>query len=447
MRDTIFALATAPGRAAVAVVRVSGPDSARALTALAGSLPTPRYAALRTLRDPVSGERLDRALTLWFPEPANFTGEDQVELHLHGGRAVVHAVVRALAGLGLRPAEAGEFTRRAFENGKLDLLEAEGIADLVDAETEAQRRQALDQLSGALRGREARWRGWLVEALGLLEAGIDFPDEEVPGGVVDQARAVLRELLGELAAALADGRGERVRDGYRVAILGLPNAGKSSLLNAMAGRDAAIVTPLAGTTRDVIEVALDLEGYRVTLADTAGLRDAADEVEAEGVRRARVWAESAALRLFVVDVSESAQGAWEDEATILKADDVVILNKRDQAVATEVDRCKVFAAGRGLDLVYAAASHSDVGEVEAALSARVVQNLAAADAPTVTRVRHRQTLEQALAELDRALAPDRPAELVAEDVRLVSRALARLAGRIGAEDVLDHVFAAFCIGK
>jgi tRNA modification GTPase len=447
MRDTIFALATAPGRSAVAVVRLSGPDSNRAFVALAGPAPPPRYAALRTLRDPTSGERLDRALALGFSGPASFTGEDQVELHLHGGRAVINAVLRALSDLGLRPAEAGEFTRRAFENGKLDLLEAEGVADLIDAETDAQRRQALDQLSGAHRGRETRWRNLLIEALSLLEAGIDFPDEEVPGGVVDQALARLRDLYADLAAALADARGERVRDGFRVAILGRPNAGKSSLLNALAGRDAAIVTPLAGTTRDIIEVALDLEGYRVSLADTAGLRDAEDVVEAEGVRRGRAWAADAALRLFVVDVSAAGDDAWEREAAILEPGDVMVLNKVDEGVKARMDRCAAFAAAHALSVVQASASLKAVGEVEAILAGRVVESLAAGEAPAVTRLRHREALKGALAQLDRALEHGRSAELVAEDVRLVSRALARLSGRINADEVLDKVFGSFCIGK
>jgi len=447
MRDTIFALATAPGRAAVAVVRVSGPDSRHAFGALAGALPAPRYAALRTLRDPRSGERLDQALAVWFAAPASFTGEDQVELHLHGGQAVVNAVLRALSDLGLRPAEPGEFTRRAFENGKLDLLEAEGVADLIDAETDAQRRQALDQLSGALRGREARWRGLLVGSLGLLEAGIDFPDEEVPGGVVDQALTILHELHGELAAALADARGERVREGFRVAILGLPNAGKSSLLNALARRDAAIVTPMAGTTRDVIEVALNLEGYRVSLADTAGLRDTADIVEAEGVRRGRAWADAAALRLFVVDGSDAGSDAWEGEAAALDGGDVLVINKVDQGAPAQIARYKTYALKRGLDVVEASASLKAVGEVEDVLARRVVIGLAGGDAPAITRVRHRDALSEALSQLERAMVPGRAAELVAEDVRLVSRALARLSGRINADDVLDRVFASFCIGK
>ncbi len=447
MRDTIFALATAPGRAAVAVVRLSGPDSDRALTAIAGALPPPRHAVLRTLRTPTSGERLDQALTIWFPSPRSFTGEDQVELHLHGGRAVVGAVLRALADLGLRPADAGEFTRRAFENGKLDLLEAEGVADLIDAETDAQRRQALDQLSGALRGREARWRGLLIDALGLLEASIDFPDEDVPGGVVDQAVGVLRELHGELTFAVADARGERVREGFRVAILGRPNAGKSSLLNALAGREAAIVTPLAGTTRDIIEVALDLEGYRVTLADTAGLRDAVDVVEAEGVRRGRAWAADAALRLFVVDGSDSGNDGWEREAAVLEAGDVLVVNKVDQGDVARIEQCKAYAAEHGLEAVTASAALKAVVDVEAVLSRRVVESLAADEAPTVTRLRHREALSGAVSQLERAVVPGRSAELVAEDVRLVSRALERLSGRINADQVLDKVFSSFCIGK
>jgi tRNA modification GTPase len=390
---------------------------------------------------------LDQALTLWFPGPQSFTGEDQVELHLHGGRAVVGATLHALSGLGLRPADAGEFTRRAFENGKLDLLEAEGVADLIDAETQGQRRQALDQLRGALRGREARWRSLLVEALALLEASIDFPDEDVPGGVVDQARAMLRELHTELAAAMVDARGERVREGFRVAILGRPNAGKSSLLNALAGREAAIVTPLAGTTRDIIEVTLDVAGYRVTLGDTAGLRAASDVIEAEGVRRGQAWAAAAALRLFVVDASEVLDDAALEATSSLKAGDVLVLNKMDRALAQVVEWGRAEGVARGLAVVEASAALGAVKTVEAALGRIVVAELAGSEAPTVTRIRHREALGAALTDLVRALSSDRPAELVAEDVRLAARALARLSGRVSAEDVLDQVFGSFCIGK
>jgi tRNA modification GTPase len=360
---------------------------------------------------------------------------------------VVDATLQALSHLGLRPADPGEFTRRAFENGKLDLLEAEGVADLIDAETQGQRRQALDQLTGALRGREVHWRGLLVEALGLLEASIDFPDDDVPGGVVDQARSTLAALQAELGAALVDARGERVRDGFRVAILGRPNAGKSSLLNALARRDAAIVTPLAGTTRDIIEVALDIVGYRVTLGDTAGLRESCDAIEAEGMRRGKAWAKAAALRFFVVDASQEEAEPMLETADLLQAGDVVILNKMDQAKATVVKACQGEAATGGFEVVEASASLNAIDQVEALLNRVVVARLVGSEAPTVTRLRHREALETALQQLERALAGGRPAELMAEDVRLISRSLARLSGRVEAEDVLDEVFASFCIGK
>jgi tRNA modification GTPase len=280
-----------------------------------------------------------------------------------------------------------------------------------------------------------------------LEAAIDFPDEDVPGGVVDQALVAVRTLREALTQALQDARGERVRDGFRVAILGRPNAGKSSLLNALAKRDAAIVTPMAGTTRDVIEVALDIAGYRVTLADTAGLRDAGDVIEAEGVRRAKVWAATAALRLYVVDVSAATVGDALWDPGLLIAGDLVILNKMDRAVASWVEGCRAQAEAFGLSVVDAAAALDRVGGVEQALERHVVASLQGSDAPAVTRIRHREALATANSHLDRALSPNRATELVAEDVRLAGRALAGLTGRVGAEDVLDKVFASFCIGK
>ncbi len=438
MTDTVYAPATAPGRAAVAVVRLSGPDSGGALRALAGGLPAPRRASLRILRD-ADGAPLDQALVLWMPAPGSFTGEDAVELHLHGGAAVAEGVVTALAALGLRLAEPGEFTRRAFENGRLDLVEAEAVADLVDAESAAQRRQALDQLGGAMSARHAAWRETLLDALAHLEAAMDFPDEDLPDAVAGRARPPLLLLRSELEAAAADRRGERVREGLRVALIGAPNAGKSSLLNALLGRDAAIVTATPGTTRDVLEHPLRLAGASVLLADTAGLRDTDEAIEAEGVRRARAWAAGADLRLHVVDAS----GEEPPSPAELCGGDWRVLNKRDlppgPASRAQVD---------GVSLLVSAHDKADVQDLRSRLDAWAAERLGGAEPPAATRLRHRQALADAAASLSRATSAD-PAEpeLMAEDVRLAVRALERLSGRIGAEEVLGRVFSSFCIGK
>ena len=447
MTDTIFAPATAAGRAAVAVIRISGPRTRTALHALAGRAPSPRRASLASLRD-AAGALLDRGLVLWFPGPASYTGEDAAELHLHGGPAVVGGVTRALAGLGLRLAEPGEFSRRAFENGKLDLDQAEAVADLVDAETEAQSRQALGQLEGALGRRYDAWRSALVEALAQLEAAVDFPDEEVPADVAARARAPLERLLADLdAARLDEARGRRVREGYRIAIIGAPNAGKSSLFNALAGRDAAIVTAIPGATRDVIEVPLTLAGYRVLLADMAGVRDTADPVEVEGVRRARAWAEGADLRLWVVDQAAS-DGAWGLAEGLAQPRDLLLLNKSDLPAGADAGPARDAAHARGLEVGPISLLDASAGpNLAVALSDRVVADLAGADFPAVTRARHAALLADARDHVARALGELEQPELAAEDVRLAARALHRIAGRIGAEDILDLVFASFCIGK
>lgn len=434
MTDTIFAPATAAGRAAIAVVRVSGPKTASAVRALAGQLPAPRRASVRRLFAPDGGE-IDEGVVLWFPGPGSYTGEDAAEFHVHGGRSVVGALLEALAALDLRLAEAGEFTRRAFESGKLDLAQAEGVADLIDAETEAQRRQALAQLEGRLSQVQTRWREALTEALAMFEAAVDFPDEEVPADVAARARPILADLVRELEEAAADvARGERVREGYRIALIGAPNAGKSTLLNALAKRDAAIVTAIPGTTRDIIEVPLQLGGYKAIVADTAGLRETADVVEAEGVRRASAWAEGADLRVWLVD---GAAEASPDRPAGLAPTDLILRTKRD--------------LGEGAaDLPgtpFTARSPNDVAWLERTLAERVVAALAGAEPPAATRLRHQRLLEEAATRLRQAAAEEQALELAAEDVRLAARALDRITGRIDPEAVLGKIFASFCIGK
>ncbi|WP_119460548.1 tRNA uridine-5-carboxymethylaminomethyl(34) synthesis GTPase MnmE [Rhodospirillaceae bacterium SYSU D60014] len=443
MTDTIFALASAPGRAGVAVIRVSGPGAGGALRRLSdGAVPSPRYAAYRRLRDPWSGAVIDEALVLWFPGPASFTGEDVAEFHLHGGRAVIAALIDALYNCpGLRPAEPGEFTRRAFENGKLDLTAAEGLADLVNAETEGQRRQALRQMQGELGRLYDRWREGLVGALAQAEAAIDFPDEDLPAGLEDVVRGRLAEILGEISQHLADNRrGERLRDGFSIALIGAPNTGKSSLLNWLAQRDAAIVSATAGTTRDIIEVQLDLGGYPVLVADTAGLRTAQDEIEAEGVRRALDRAGAADLRIALFDAT-----AWPDfdlETTRLIDDDTIpVINKTDlRSIDPEVRiggraaQCLSVRSGNGLPAF--------LDQVTDA----VAERLGGGTALPLTRARHRHALEECLDALGRTQAAAL-SELAVEDLRLAVTALGRITGRIDVEDLLDRIFRDFCIGK
>ncbi|OYU68733.1 MAG: tRNA uridine-5-carboxymethylaminomethyl(34) synthesis GTPase MnmE [Alphaproteobacteria bacterium PA2] len=445
MTPTIFALATAPGRGAVAVVRVSGPDAHRALTALAGSCPKPRRASVRTLKDP-KGAEIDSALVLWLPGPASYTGEDSAEFHVHGGVAVVDALAQALLDLGLEPAEPGAFTRRAFENGKLDLAQAEAVADLIDAETEGQRRQALSQLGGALGRVHLQWREELVEILAQLEAAVDFPDEEVPADVADRSRPGLERLVEQVGHALVDARrGVAVREGYRIALIGAPNAGKSTLLNALAGRDAAIVTATPGTTRDIIEVQLVLGGYKVVVADTAGLRDTLDEIEAEGVRRARAWAADADLRIWVVDGSLEHGLPAPDG---VRAGDICLINKADLPAGGQTGAALQEAQAFALE-VHRVSAHraEDLGVLMEALTGRVVEQLGSGSPPTATRLRHSLLLQDAHDRLISALEQTEAPELAAEDVRLAARALDRITGAIHPEDVLDRVFSSFCIGK
>ncbi len=437
MSDTIFALATPPGRGAIAVLRLSGPATGTTLTALGAGGLTPRLASVRSLRQ--EGRLIDEALVLRFVAPRSYTGEDSAELHLHGGRAVVEAASTALIALGLRPAEPGEFTRRAFQNGRMDLAQAEAVADLIDAETDAQKSQALGQLDGALSAAYAGFRRDLLKALSLVEAEIDFPDEEVPDNLARTAGPILDALAADLRAALADSdRGRRVREGYRIVLIGETNAGKSSLFNALVAREAAIVTPIAGTTRDVLDADIMIGGYAVTLSDTAGLRDSDDPVEAEGIRRARLRAEGADLRLWVR--SPSTEGDTDPAFGFIRSSDLQVLNKSDLgAVATAPDLEALSVStttGQGLS------------ELHDWIAARLARELSGADFPAVTRERHRRRLAEALAAVEagrRAL--DLAPEMAGDDLRRAADALARVTGAIGVEDILGEVFSSFCIGK
>jgi tRNA modification GTPase len=448
--DTIFALSSGRPPAAIAVVRFSGPRARAALEALIGRVPDPRKAALANVRDPVSGQVLDQALALWFPGPRSETGEDVAELQLHGGRAVVAAVLAALGRIpGLRMAEPGEFTRRAFEHGQLDLTQVEALADLIDAETEAQRRQALQQMRGLLGDRAEDWRTRVIEALAQVEAAIDFADEgDVPNDLMTRARAIARPLADEIGAALAGAeRGERLREGLWVVIAGPPNAGKSTLLNRIAKREAAIVSPIAGTTRDVIEVHLDLNGHPVNLIDTAGIRESSDDpVEREGMRRAREQAARANLVLWVVDATAA------DAAPPPLAPGVTrwtVLNKMDVVRPQELPRLEWRFKAKG-DAHFISATTGR--GVEALMDAIVnfAERYFTLEPALVTRERQRKVLAgvvQSLVESGKLAEQGAGEELVAEQLRLAASGLGRLTGRVDVEDVLEVIFRDFCIGK
>jgi len=430
--DTIYALSSAPGRGGVAVVRVSGPQAGAAVTALAGPLPAPRQAGLRRLVH--AGAEIDRALLLWFPAPASFTGEDVAEFHVHGGRAVREALFAALTALGLRPAEPGEFSRRAVENGKLDLTRAEAIADLVDAETPAQLRQALRQHDGALADLYEGWRGRLIAALGRAEAAIDFSDDGVGDAEFAAARAAASEILEQIQGHMDDaGRGEALREGLRLTILGPPNAGKSSLINALAQRPVAIVSEIPGTTRDVVEARLNLGGYLLTVADTAGVRETQDVIEAEGVRRALSYAAGGMTLLLLDGSAANPRAGLPDD---LPEPDLTVWNKSDLGGARDGISISL-KTGDGLSMLQSLLQQKLQHKLEAP-----------GDAPTLTRPRHRHALVEAAAALRHGLAaPTDQPELLAEDLRLAMRAIGRITGRVEVEELLDFVFRDFCIGK
>ena len=454
-RSTIFALSSGRPPAAIAVVRLSGPNARVALEKLTGRLPEPRKAALVRVRDPESGETIDEALALWFPAPHSETGEDVAELQLHGGHAVVAGVLDALGRIeGCRLAEAGEFTRRAFENGRLDLTAVEGLADLIGAETPAQRRQAFRQLKGLIGDRAEAWRQRLIEALALVEARIDFSDEaDVPEDLISPAVHVAQQLRSEIAAALAGGgRGERLREGLVVAIAGPPNAGKSTLLNRLARRDVAIVSPYAGTTRDIIEVHLDLDGYPVTLLDTAGIRDSDEPIEQEGVRRARERAAGADLVLWVIDGSAADRMVFPETNFADAARIWLIVNKVDLAKPAGITQTKRVTKNE-YEFIYYVSAANGVGmdQLVERLAAFTKEYFSTVETGIVTRARHRQLFEQTVAALDRALSEAGRSggheELIAEELRSAATSLGRLTGRVDVEDILDVIFRDFCIGK
>ena len=459
--QTIFAVSSGRPPSAISIVRVSGPQAGAALTLIAGKIPVPRMTTRVLLRDR-DRQPIDDAIVLWFPGPASATGEDVAEFHVHGGRAVLAALFAALSDFDhMRAAEPGEFTRRAFENGKLDLTEAEGLDDLIHADTDRQRRQALRQLKGLLGDRARDWRAQIIEASALIEAGIDFSDEaDVSAELIAPALKKIKTLLGEIQQVLAaQGHGERLREGLVVAIAGPPNVGKSTLMNQLARREVAIVSPHAGTTRDVIEVQLDLDGYPVTVIDTAGIRETTDPVEQEGVRRARARAAEADLVLWLVDAHDEEN--FEKSLQRAAAPAWVVRNKIDlDAVETDAASLKLDVVNSGqpagalrqtqrhADFEISASRGDGILQLIAALIAFAQNYFGAGEGGLISRERQRKLLQETAVSLRRSLsAIPEGEELAAEDLRIAARALGRLLGRVDVEDVLDVIFREFCIGK
>ncbi|MBT5570867.1 MAG: tRNA uridine-5-carboxymethylaminomethyl(34) synthesis GTPase MnmE [Alphaproteobacteria bacterium] len=444
MAETIYALSSGAGVGGVAVVRISGPGVDAVLTALGvAPLPAPRYAALHNILCPISADILDQALVLRFPGPGSFTGEDVAELHIHGGEAVLAAVLSALQQTELaRMAENGEFTRRAFENGKLDLTGAEAVGDLVAARTDEQRKLALRQYDGGLADLYEAWRSELIDLLGYAEAEIDFSDEELPEAlqrqVLNKIIAIKQRVKDHSHTSLL---GEQIRSGFPISILGAPNAGKSSLMNLLSRRDVAIVSEVAGTTRDVIEVQMNLAGYAVSISDTAGIRDSNDQIEAEGVRRAEQEAKRAALKIVVIDATV---GILPDRLrSLIDSHTLVVVNKSDLAPVPS----GIFDGSAVTDIRLVSAKTGDgIEELVADITKTVEKRLSAYEGPVPTRQRHREALQETVTALDRAEAAALP-ELAAEDIRLAARALGRITGRVDIDDILDTVFRDFCIGK
>lgn len=451
--NTIFALASGTGRAGVAIIRVSGEGAGSCLIALSGrKLPTPRQAVVRKLQDK-NGAKLDEALVLYFEGPASFTGEDMVEFHVHGGRAVIDGLYQSLFDLGLRQAEAGEFTKRAFQNGRLDLTEAEGLADLIDAQTHHQRTQALQQMQGGLRDRYENWREQIIAALALIEGELDFADEgDVPDDLAHASLDGLQALEAELITAIGQSTSaQRVRDGIDIAILGAPNAGKSSLMNQLAQKDMAIISAQAGTTRDIVSAHMVMAGLDVRLSDTAGLRQTDDEIEAEGVKRAKALAQNADIRILVVDASNdigaglSTERLGVDLDLVMKQGDFVILNKIDQI---SDEKPVVSRETKASILQISAKTGQGLSALKMALETQLTERFGMSEQAGLTRSRHLQCVKQALENIQAAQNTlNRAPEIAGTELYSALHAIKELAGETDIEVVLDRVFSSFCIGK
>ena len=454
MADTIFAKASGHGRAGVAVYRVSGPAAFFITKELIGMVPAVRRVVFKSFSDPQTGNIFDDGLALTFKGPASFTGEDVAEFQLHGAVSVETALYQILTKLGARPAEAGEFTLRALKNGKMDLAQVEALADLIDSETSIQNKQALGQLHGRLSAHAARWRQGLLEILTPLEAEIDFPDEEgVPKHISAAAISAIDSLLSELRVFLENSEtAKQIRDGVRIAIIGAPNAGKSSLLNALSGSERAIVSDIAGTTRDIVEARLDLGGMLVTLIDTAGIRDAGDAIEQEGIKRAKTAASDADMRLLLMPSDAGHIDQNTTLAPLVTKDDLILVTKIDLSAGsrenTSNEQAKKMGARAGADVMHISSQTGDgISALIGALTNRFAQRADIEDG-ALTRARHVKAVSEAIDYLTRAkqaltLAP----ELAAEDGRLAARALGSITGDVGVEDVLGEIFSSFCIGK
>ncbi|MEZ5692223.1 MAG: tRNA uridine-5-carboxymethylaminomethyl(34) synthesis GTPase MnmE [Rickettsiales bacterium] len=440
---TIFALATAPVKSGIAIIRISGREATQALSLITSApCPAPNLIKYSIFYNPISSKIIDKGLAIYFKAPHSFTGEDTVELHLHGSKAVISEILEVLSTIsGLRHAEAGEFTRRAFINGKMDLIEAEGLADLIDADTSAQKTQAIRQMQGEMSEFYNNIRSQIINCMALLEAYIDFPDEEIPDSVLDDLQNNIINLRNTVQSVLADHkRGQRLREGLRIVIVGAPNAGKSSLLNMLAGRDAAIVSHHAGTTRDVIEVEMDITGYPVILTDTAGLREAENEIEEEGIKRAHARAGQADIKLAIFDGSKLPD--IDDYTRNLLDDNTIIIISKSDLISAD----SPIPTSLNSPILISTKTEKNIDNLLSIIENKVKDFFESAEQPLITRARHRSLLQEADDLLEKSLQ-DKPLELVCEELRRAALAISKITGKIQVDDILDVIFREFCIGK